>query len=108
MPHRGELGRRRERTVAPSRALERRIFARAALVMAWTRWALQGVLESCPQAAAVQQVGADGIAYRYHGVDYQLKLARDAGSCEQWDKGGIRLRPNRAGKLELRLDVTRR
>ena len=60
------------------------------------------------QAAAVQQVGADGIAYRYHGVDYQLKLARDAGSCEQWDKGGIRLRPNRAGKLELRLDVTRR
>ena len=60
------------------------------------------------QAAAVQHVGPDGIAYRYHGVDYRLRLTRKAGACEQLDTGGIRLLPNRSGKLELILDVTRR
>lgn len=60
------------------------------------------------QAAAVQHIAPDGIAYRYHGVDYQLKLGRHAGSCEQSSNGGIRFLPNPAGKLELISDVTRR
>ena len=60
------------------------------------------------QAATVQRVAPEGVAYRYHGIDYQLKLGRHAGSCEQSSNGGIRFLPNPAGKLELISDVTRR
>jgi glycosyltransferase involved in cell wall biosynthesis len=39
--------------LAPSLALERRAFGRAAKVLAWTEWALRGVQEACPHADAV-------------------------------------------------------
>lgn len=55
------------------------------------------------QASAVRQVASNGIAYFYAGVNYQLRLAPGAGSCQPLSNGAIRLSPNSSGKLVLRL-----
>ena len=55
------------------------------------------------QKSAVQTVMPNGVAYHYAGMNYQLKLSPDAGSCEQLDNGAIRLSSNRSGKLVLML-----
>jgi hypothetical protein len=55
------------------------------------------------QKAAVQTVSSDRVAYRISGVDYQLRLAPDAGFCQQLESGAIRFQANRAGKLVLLL-----
>jgi glycosyltransferase involved in cell wall biosynthesis len=41
-------------TLEPSAALERRAFARAAVVLAWTPWAAAGVRRACPTAHVVE------------------------------------------------------
>ena len=47
-------------TLLPSLILERRAFARAARVLAWTEWARRGVLRACPSApVAVHHPGLD-------------------------------------------------
>ncbi|HEV3069930.1 MAG TPA: glycosyltransferase family 4 protein [Solirubrobacteraceae bacterium] len=52
-------------TIAPSRALERRAFQRAALVLAWTRWACKAVQQSAPSAHVVEHhPGIDLDRYR--------------------------------------------
>jgi len=56
------------------------------------------------QKSAVQTVTSNRVAYHFAGVNYQLSLSPNAGTCQQLDDGGIRLRPNRAGKLVLALD----
>jgi glycosyltransferase involved in cell wall biosynthesis len=57
--HRGGL------EAAPSRALERRALKRAALVLAWTRWACRGVERDAPEANVVEHhPGIDLERYR--------------------------------------------
>jgi glycosyltransferase involved in cell wall biosynthesis len=41
-------------TLAPSAALERRLFAHAAVVLPWTPWTAAGVRRACPQANVVE------------------------------------------------------
>ena len=69
------------------------------------RWAWD-MVGGARQKSAVQTVTPNGIAYHYAGVDYQLRLAPDAGSCQQLDNGAIRLIPDGSGKLVLILAVT--
>ena len=64
------------------------------------RWAWN-LVGGAQQKSAVQTVTANGVAYHYAGADYQLKLAPDAGSCQQMENGIIRLSPNDSGKLVL-------
>jgi hypothetical protein len=59
------------------------------------------------QPFAVRVVTATGIGYRYAGADYQLRVSRGAGSCEGLSNGHLRLRPNRSGKLILKLALGR-
>lgn len=54
-------------TLAPSLAAERRALGRAACVLAWTRWARDGVLRACPAANAVE-----------HNAGVDLELFRPA------------------------------
>ena len=53
------------------------------------------------QKAAVQAVTSNAIAYHYTGMNYQLRLAPGAGSCQQLDNGAIRLIPDGSGKLVM-------
>jgi glycosyltransferase involved in cell wall biosynthesis len=51
--------------IAPSRALERRVLRRAALVLAWTDWARRGVERAAPQAHVIEHhPGIDLQRYR--------------------------------------------
>jgi hypothetical protein len=59
------------------------------------------------QKSAVQTVTANGIAYHYTGVDYQLRLAPNAAACRQLDNGAIWLIPDDSGKLVLILAITK-
>ena len=61
-------------------------------------WDLVG---GAQQKSAVQTVMPNGIAYHYTGMNYQLRLSPDAGSCQQLGNGAIRLNPNSSGKLVL-------
>jgi hypothetical protein len=63
-------------------------------------WDLVGGVE---QKNVVQAVTSNGIAYHCTGADYQLRLAPNAGNCEQLTNGAVRLSPNRSGKLVLML-----
>jgi len=64
------------------------------------RWAWE-MVGGAEQKSAVQTVTPDGIVYRNSGMNYQLRTAPDAGSCQQLDNGAVRLRPGRSGKLVL-------
>ena len=64
------------------------------------RWAWD-LVGGVRQKSAVQAVTSNAVAYHYNGVDYQLRLAPDAGFCQQLANGAIRLSPNRSGKLVL-------
>lgn len=55
------------------------------------------------QKTAVQTVTPNAIMYHHTGVNYQLRLASGAGSCQQLGDGAIRLTPNSSGKLVLLL-----
>jgi len=70
--------------------------------LSWA-WNLVG---GAQQTSAVQNIMSNSITYSYSGVNYQLRLAPNAGSCRQLSNGDIRLSPNSSGKLVLILDVT--
>ena len=53
------------------------------------------------QKSAVQMVSSNCVAYNYSGVNYQLRLAPEAGFSEQLSSGAIRLHPASSGKLVL-------
>ncbi|MDB6110214.1 MAG: hypothetical protein JWR69_1964 [Pedosphaera sp.] len=57
------------------------------------------------QKSAVQTVRSNSVVFHCTGMDYQLRLAPDAGSCQQLSNGAIRLSPNNSGKLVLTLDA---
>ena len=57
-------------------------------------------------ASVVRKVNATSIAYRHLGVDYELRLGAQEGSCRQLGIGAILVVPNEAGKLVLKLDVS--
>ena len=61
-------------------------------------WDMVGGAE---QKIAVQAVTSNNIAYHYTGANYQLRLASNAGYCEQLTNGAVRLSPNRLGQLVL-------
>jgi hypothetical protein len=69
------------------------------------RWALD-LVGGARQKSAVQNVTSNSIKYSYTGVNYQLQLAPDAGSCQQLSNGDLRLSPNSSGKLILIPDGT--
>ena len=69
------------------------------------RWAAT-VVGGARQKTAVQTVTPQAIAYRLPGMDYQLRLPPDGGSCQPRDDGTIRLVPNASGKLVLLLDAS--
>jgi hypothetical protein len=70
------------------------------------RWAWD-MVGGARQKSAVQTVTANGIAYHYTGVDYQLRLAPNAAACRQLDNGAIWLIPDDSGKLVLILAITK-
>ena len=53
------------------------------------------------QKSAVRMVSSNCVAYNYSGVNYQLRLAPEAGFSEQLSSGAIRLHPASSGKLVL-------
>ena len=63
-------------------------------------WELVG---GAQQKSTVQTVTSNTIAYHFNGMNYQLRLAPDAGLCEQLSNGTIRLSPDHSGKLTLNL-----
>ena len=64
------------------------------------RWAWE-LVGGARQKSAVQSITRDSISYHYDGVDYQLRLSPDGGSCEPLASGAVRLNSNRAGNLVL-------
>jgi hypothetical protein len=58
------------------------------------------------QKNVIREVTPDGIGYRYSGMDYELQLSPDSGSCQQLSDGSIRISPNKFGKLVLVLKTT--
>jgi hypothetical protein len=70
--------------------------------LSWA-WDLAGGTQ---QATVVQTVTSNTITYDYSGADYHIRMAPNAGSCQQIDAQTIQLRPNASGKLILILDVT--
>jgi hypothetical protein len=56
------------------------------------------------QKSAVQNVTSNDVIYNYSGSAYRLGVFDGAGSFRQLDNGAIRLSPDRAGKLILKLD----
>jgi len=69
------------------------------------RWAWD-MVGGAKQKSAVQTVTSNSIAYHGTGIDYQLRLAPGAGSCQQLENGAIRLIPDGSGKLVLILAGT--
>lgn len=79
--------------------------------LSWA-WNLVGGTQ---QTSAVQNVSSNSITYVFYpvsadgstgtGVNYQLRLPPNAGSCQQSGNGDIRLSPDSSGKLVLTLDV---
>jgi hypothetical protein len=67
-------------------------------------WAL-ALAGGARQASAVQAVTPHAVAYRYSGVNYQLRLPPGAGDCQPLRNGDIRLNPDVSGKLVLILAV---
>jgi hypothetical protein len=70
------------------------------------RWAWD-LVGGAQQKSAVQTVTKKGVAYRFTGINYELRLSPAAGFCEQLGNGTIRLSPNSSGKLVLVLNATR-
>jgi hypothetical protein len=56
------------------------------------------------QAAAVQNVSSNSVAYQHAGANYQVRTVR--GMCQQIGNGDIRLLPDQTGTLVLDLNVT--
>jgi hypothetical protein len=69
------------------------------LSWAWT------VVGGARQKSVVRKVTSKSVAYHVTGMDYQLRLPPDGGSCRQLENGILRLDPNPSGKLVLLLDV---
>jgi hypothetical protein len=69
-------------------------------------WALN-LVGGASQASVVQSVLTNAVTYQYDGASYQLKVAPDAGTCQQLSNGDIQLSPDNSGKLVLVLDVAR-
>ncbi len=68
MPAWASSNREAEPSIAPSVALERRAFARAKLVLAWTAWAARAVAATAPKANVVEHhPGIDLARYRPAG-----------------------------------------
>lgn len=67
-------------------------------------WNLVG---GAQQSSAVQNVASNSITYSYIGVNYQLQIAPNGGSCQQLSNGNIQLNPNSSGTLVLILDAAR-
>lgn len=63
-------------------------------------WELVG---GAKQASAVQKVTPNGVVYHSTGLDYQLRVVPNAGSCRQLEGGDLQLNPNSSGKLKLNL-----
>lgn len=55
--------------------------------------------------STVKAVNAEAVVYHHSGVDYQLKLAPEMGSCRQLADGSIQLMSNDTGKLTMKLDT---
>lgn len=53
--------------------------------------------------AMVRSVSTSRLAFTHSGVEYQLELG--AGSCLQLEDGSLQIKPNRAGKIVLKLDT---
>lgn len=66
-------------------------------------WDLVG---GAQQNSVVQTVTSNSIVYHSTGMNYQLSVPPDAGSCQQLGNGAIRLSPNSSGKLVLLLGAT--
>ena len=64
-------------------------------------WRLVG---GAKQDSIVQTVGADQIAYRYAGTDYQVRLISNSGSCEQLTNGDLQISANASGSLGIELE----
>jgi hypothetical protein len=64
------------------------------------RWAWN-LVGGARQESAVQTVTSNAVAYNYSGINYQLRVSPDAGSCQQLRDGAIRLSPDKSGKLVL-------
>jgi hypothetical protein len=69
------------------------------------KWAYQ-IVGGAQLKSMVKEVRAASVVYSYSGVDYQLKLGSQAGSCRQLEDGSIQLVPNDAGKLILQFDTS--
>ena len=63
------------------------------------------VLGGARQKSAVREVTSKSVAYHVTGMDYQLRLPPNGGSCRQMENGTLRLDPNPSGKLVLLLYV---
>ena len=66
-------------------------------------WDLVG---GAQQNSVVQTVTSNSIVYHSTGMNYQLSVPLDAGSCQQLGNGAIRLSANSSGKLVLLLGAT--
>ena len=66
-------------------------------------WDLVG---GAQQKSVVQSVASNSINYRSTGMNYQIRVSPDMGTCQQLGNGAIRLSPNSAGKLVLILAAT--
>ena len=66
-------------------------------------WDLVG---GAQQKSVVQSVASNSINYRSTGMNYQIRVSPDMGTCQQLGNGAIRLSPNSAGKLVLILATT--
>lgn len=58
------------------------------------------------QKSVVRMVTSNSVMYRSTGLNYQIRVSLDMGSCQQLGNGAIRLSPNSAGKLVLILAAT--
>ena len=67
------------------------------------RWAWD-LVGGAQQTSAVQNVTSNSITYSYTGVNYQLQMAPNAGSCQQLSNGDIQLSPGSSGILVLILN----
>jgi hypothetical protein len=53
----------------------------------------------------IREVKQTSVLFHHAGVDYQLKLGSQAGSCQRLGGGVVRLVPNDAGKLVFKFDT---
>jgi len=69
-------------------------------------WAFE-IVGGARLKSLVKKVTTTEVIYNHTGVDYRLQLGSRAGSCRQLENGSIQLAPNAAGRLVLKMDVSR-